>query len=292
MEKTFWKTLPFLCLFLGGCMTADEKLISTLDKEAFWNGRNTPRQFVTDRIISPETAQNMHLLLTGNEEQKAKARLFLTRLRDLIDFGTRWDMPAFELNPGVMLKPPVIDGKIDNEEWKRNIEISGTCRAGRRRRNFDGSRMLLKYDKNNLYLAAYFPFSTEKKNNSGVDKEEHVLFYFDTPGEAGTRYTECVFSPARGGVTAILDWNYCNNGKRIQLPAAPGTAEIQSASQTTQYGYTVEMAIPRSLLRIHPNGCCRINLLRWDVALQDYRTPIAIPFHGHDPFNRINLRLD
>ena len=272
-------------------MTPDEKLVAALDKEAFWNGRNTPRQFVTDRIIAPETAENMRLLFNGDEKQKTESRLQLTQLRDLIDFGTKWDMPLFELNPGRVIQPPVIDGKIDNKEWKRNIEITGSCRAGRRRRNFDGSRMLLKYDKANLYLAAYFPFSSEKKPADGVDKEEHVLFYFDAPGDGGLRYTECILSPAQGGLTAILDWSYCNNGSRVQLPSNPENKKIRAAAKVTQYGYAVEMAIPRSLLRVHANGCSRINLLRWDVQLQDYRTPIAIPFHGHDPFNRINLRL-
>ena len=111
------------------------------------------------------------------------------------------------------------------------------------------------------------------------------------PGGSGRRYKECIITPASGKIAASVNWVYCGNGKREQLAANQLEPEIKAAVIKTKYGYSAEIAVPRSLLRIHSNGCIRFNLLRWDKTLKDYRTPIAVPYHGHDPFNRINVRF-
>ena len=150
--------------------------------------------------------------------------------------------------------------------------------------------MLLASDKYMLYIAAYIPLDSAGKF-SAVTKEDHLLLFFDMPGGSGRRYKECIITPASGKIAASVNWVYCGNGKREQLAANQLEPEIEAAEIRTKHGYSVEIAVPRSLLRVHSNGCIRFNLLRWDKTLKDYRTPIAIPYHGHDPFNRINVRF-
>ena len=271
-------------------MTSDEKLAALFDEKTYWQGRLMPQQFMTDRIVDPSTAVLTGQLLSGSAAQKKQARFELDRLKELIEFGKKWNFPPFELLLENAVKSPVIDGNIKFDGWKQKIEITGSCLAGRRRRYYDGSRMLLTSDKDMLYIAAYVPVvSAEKK--SAVTEEDHILLYFDMPGGSGGRYKECIITPASGKIAASVNWVYCGNGKREQLAANLKEPEVQAAAIRTKYGYSVEIGVPRSLLRVHANGCIRFNLLYWDKTLKDYRTPIAIPYHGHDPFNRINVRF-
>lgn len=290
LQKFSLLFLSVFCILLSGCMTNDEKLAAFFDGKTYWQGRNTHRQFMTDRIVDPSTDVLIDQLLSGSENQKKQARFELNRLKDLIEFGEKWSLPRFELLLPLSVKSPVIDGNIKFDEWKQKIEISGSCLAGRRRRYYDGSRMLLAFDKDMLYIAAYIPLESAVKSPA-VTEEDHILLFFDMPGGSGRRYKECIITPASGKIAASVNWVYCGNGKREQLAANQLEPEIKSAAIRTKHGYSVEIAVPRSLLRIHSNGCIRFNLLRWDKTLKDYRTPIAVPYHGHDPFNRINVRF-
>lgn len=276
-------------LLIAGCRTADEKLAACLDRDLFWEGRGTQRQLMTDRIISGETETWKRDLFSGDRKKQDEARENLKRLFELIEFGKNWRVPEYELSPAFAAKAPVIDGRISKEEWKKTVEIPGSCRAGRKRRNFDGSRLLFKYDKNMLYIAAYVPLPDTENGERRISPDDHLLIYFDTPGGTAPRYTEFVLFPEKGQPQISL-WTYCGNGSSEKL-ADIADSGIIAATAETKYGYTVEAAIPRTLLRTDRRGCCRIGLLRWDTALQDYRTPAAIPYHGHDIFNRINLRL-
>ena len=290
LQKFSFLCLSVFCIFLSGCMTNDEKLAAFFDGKTYLLGRNTPRQFMTDHIVDPSTDILVNQLLSGDKDQQKQARFELNRLKELIEFGEKWSLPPFELILPSSVKPPVIDGDIKFNEWKHKIETSGNCLAGRRRRNYDGSRMLLTYDKDMLYIAVYVSLASGEKTPS-VTEEDHILLYFDMPGGSGRRYKECIITPHSGGMAASVNWVYCGNGKREQLTDNPEESKIAAAAIKTKYGYSAEIAVPRSLLHVHPNGCIRFNLLRWDKTLKDYRTPIAIPYHGHDPFNRINVRL-
>ena len=290
LQKFSLLFLSVFCILLSGCMTNDEKLAAFFDGKTYWQGRNTPRQFMTDRIVDPSTGILANQLLSGSKSQKKQARFELNRLKDLIEFGEKWNLPPFELLLMSSVKSPEIDGNIKFDEWKQKIEIPGSCLAGRRRRYYDGSKMLLTSDKDMLYIAAYVPFDSAGKS-SAVTEEDHILLFFDTPGGSGGRYKECIITPVNGKIAASVNWVYCGNGKREQLAENPKEPEIKAAAIRTKHGYSVEIAVPRSLLRVHSNGCIRFNLLRWDKKLKDYRTPIAIPYHGHDPFNRINVRF-
>ena len=290
LQKFSLLFLSVFCIFLSGCMTNDEKLAAFFDGKTYWQGRNTPRQFMTDRIVNPSTGVFIDQLLSGSEKQKKQARFELNRLKELIEFGEKWNLPSFELLLPSSVKSPVIDGNIKFDEWRQKIEISGNCLAGRRRRYYDGSRMLLTSDKDMLYIAVYIPLASGEKTPS-VTEEDHILLYFNMPGGSGRRYKECIITSHSGGLAASVNWVYCGNGKREQLAGDPKEPEIKAAAIRTKHGYSVEIAVPRSLLKIHTNGCIRFNLLFWDKKLKDYRTPIAIPYHGHDPFNRINARF-
>lgn len=280
----------FLCAGLCGCATPGEKLAASLGRDAFWEGRNTARQYMTDRIVSPETQQLLRDLSSPEKSRRDEAAARLSRLRDLIEFGRKWDVPPLELNPSLAARPPVIDGKIGRDEWKETMEITGSCRAGRRRRNFDGSRMLFKYDRENLYLAGHFPLTPDASGKRAFTEDDHVLVYFDLPGENAT-YMECIISPSRGGLAAAVPWVYCGNGGREQLAFPRNGAKIAAVAAGTPYGYAFEMAVPRTLLGTDRSGCCRVGVLRWDTGLRDYRVPVPIPYSGHDIFNRIELRL-
>ena len=282
--------LPLLCALLAGCRTPDEKLTAFFNADTIREGRNTPAQLMTDRITDPETEILIKDLLSEDKSKSAAARRDLLQLKELIVFGQTWEFPAFQMNLPYAVKPPVIDGKIGLEEWQKKIETTGSCRAGRLRRSHDGSRMLLSFDKNHLYIAAYIPL-IHNGTQMQITSDDHVLLYFDTPGSSGRCYNECIITPANGKLVSVK-WVYCGNGRREQISKSVSDVAVKAAVSPTKYGYSVEIAVPRSLLKIHPNGCSRINLLRWDCAIKDYRTPIALPYHGHDPFNRINIRLD
>ena len=288
-KKIFLFSLPLLCALLAGCRTQDEKLAAFFNADTFRDGRHTPAQLMTDRINDPETDTLLKDLLSENKIKKAAARRELQQLKELIVFGKSWEFPAFQIALPHVIKLPVIDGHIGLEEWQKKIETTGSCRAGRLRRSHDGSRMLLSFDKNNLYIAVYVPLLHDGKQQQ-LSSDDHLLLYFDTPGSSGNSYKECIVTPANGKL-ATANWVYCGNGKREQL-AQDEEMTIRAAAVPTKYGYSVEIAVPRNLLKVHYNGCSRINLLYWDCALRDYRTPIALPYHGHDPFNRINIRLD
>ena len=289
-KKLFLLMMSVMGLFLSGCMNGDEKLAAFFNGETFLQGRNTPGQLMTDRILDPSTAVLTKELLSGTSLQKKQARFELQRLKELIEFGMQWDLPRFQLHPPAVPKAPAIDGNIKFAEWQQKIELSGSCRAGRRRRYFDGSRLLLAYDKDMLYIAAYIPLASADKPGS-ITKDDHILLYFDMPGGSGKRYKECIITPSSRGLAASINWVYCGNGTREQLAKAPKEPEIKAAVLETKYGYSAEIAIPRSLLNVHPDGSMRFNLLYWDKTLRDYRSPVAFPYHGHDPFNRINVNL-
>ena len=290
LQKFSLLFLSVFCILLSGCMTNDEKLAAFFDGKTYWQGRNTPRQFMTDRIVNPSTDIFINQLLSGSEKQKKQARFELNRLKELIEFGEKWNLPSFELLLPLSVKSPVIDGNIKFDERRQKTEISGSCLAGRRRRYYDGSKMFLTSDKDMLYIASYVPFDSAEKFPA-VTEEDHILLFFDIPGGSGGRYKECIITPASGKIAASVNWVYCGNGKREQLTENQKEPEIKAAAIRTKHGYSVEIAVPRSLLKIHTNGCIRFNLLFWDKKLKDYRTPIAIPYHGHDPFNRINARF-
>ena len=268
----------------AGCRSPEAELAGYFGRDTFWEGRGTPRQYMTDRILDAKTARLIADLSSSEKPRRTAAFEELSRLRDLIEFGRKWSLPALEIRPAEAKKPPVIDGRIGKDEWKDTIEISGSCRAGRMRRNFDASRLLFKYDREFLYLAAGFPLA------GAATADDHALIYFDTPGE-GARYAECIFSPAKGGLAAVIPWTYCGNGGREQLAPLRGSEKIRSALVTTPYGYSLEMAIPRALLKTDGNSCCRLNVLLWDTGLRDYRACTAVPYHGHDIFNRLRVRL-
>lgn len=274
-------------LLFSGCKTADEELAAYF--------QNLPSvscaRFMTDRAAAEETRLLLDDLVSGTVEQRKKARKELEQLRDLIEFGCSWQLPQLELVPAPMNAQAVIDGKITNEEWKQTIEIQGSCRAGRKRRNFDGTRILFKYGKDMLYIAAQLPIPENSKGERIAGKDDHILIYFDAPGGAGLRYKECIISPEKGALAAVINWTYCGNGQREQLAAVSGEPEIKAVCGKTRYSYTLEMAIPRTLLRLNNRGCARLGLLYWDSCLQDYRTPLPLPYHGHDIYNRIHLRL-
>ena len=285
-------TLPLCVLLTGlcGCATPEEKLAAALGREAFWEGRGTARQYMTDRIISPETQRLLRDLSAPEKSRREEAAERLSRLRELIEFGRKWDVPPLEINPSEAARPPVIDGKIGRDEWKETMEITGSCRAGRRRRNFDGSRLVFKYDRENLYIAAHYPLTPDGSGKRHFTGDDHVLVYFDLPGE-NARYMECIISPSKDGLAATIPWVYCGNGGREQLAYPRIGREIMAFASETPYGYAFEMSIPRSLLGTDRNGCCRVGVLRWDTGLSDYRVPVPIPYSGHDIFNRIRLRL-
>ena len=285
-----FSVLCALAAGLCGCATPEEKLAASLGREAFWEGRHTARQYMTDRIVSPETQRLLRDLSSPEKSRREEAAAKLSRLRDLIEFGRKWDVPPLEINPSAAARAPVIDGKIGRDEWKETMEITGSCRAGRRRRNFDGSRLLFKYDRDNLYLAAHFPLPPDASGKRRFTEDDHVLVYFDLPGE-NARYMECIISPSKGGLAAAVTWVYCGNGGREQLAFSRNGKEIMAFASETPHGYAFEMSIPRSLLGTDRNGCCRVGVLRWDTGLNDYRVPVPIPYSGHDIFNRINLRL-
>jgi hypothetical protein len=274
-------------LLSSGCKTQDGELA------AYFQDLPTDpcARFMTDRAAAEETRGLLNDLVSGTAERRKEARKELKQLQELIEFGCSWQLPQLELVPAPMTVKPVIDGKITDDEWKQTIEIQGSCRAGRKRRHFDGSRVLFKYSRDMLYIAAQLPIPENSKGERIADKEDHILIYFDTPGGAGLRYKECIISPGKRGLAAVINWTYCGNGQREQLSAAPGDPEIRAVCGRSKYSYTLEMAIPRTLLRLNKRGCARLGLLFWDSSLQDYRTPLPLPYHGHDIYNRIHLRL-
>ena len=129
-------------------------------------------------------------------------------------------------------------------------------------------------------------FSTAEFTSAGVKFKITAQFDFDFT----IRY-KIEISPEKGAIAAVINWTYCGNGQREQLAAVPNEPEIKAVCGRTKYSYTLEMAIPRTLLRLNNRGCARLGILYWDSRLQDYRTPLPLPYHGHDIYNRIHLRL-
>lgn len=274
-----------LTLFVSGCRTQDEKLAAYFTPELFWKGKNTAVQYMTDQLHDPRIREQLQDLSGSDIDRKDAARKNLARLRDLIEFGKYWELPAVELAPGAAKTPPVLDGDIKRTEWKGSVEIPGSCRAGRRRRNYDGSRFLLMYDRENLYLAAYFPWNSADPAKNKLTADDHILLYFDT---GFWEYREYAYSPQAKNKLLCSSWAYCGNGSRVKTGTP--AADIKIVSGADQHGYSIEAAIPLKILYKDRESFIRLGLLRWDKNIEDYRTPIALPYHGHDIFNRVRVR--
>lgn len=166
----------------AGCRSPEAELAGYFGRDTFWEGRGTPRQYMTDRVVDAETARLVRDLSSSEKKRRTAAFEELSRLRDLVEFGRKWSLPALEIRPAEAKKPPAIDGRIGKDEWKDTVEISGSCRAGRMRRNFDASRLLFKYDGEFLYLAFGFPLAADASGKRRATDDDHALVYFDTPG--------------------------------------------------------------------------------------------------------------
>lgn len=80
------------------------------------------------------------------------------------------------------LIPPVIDGKVNAEEWRDALEITGLQLSTGQGLAKENTRIFLKYDKEHLYIAAIAADSNTKiLNRSKYDYDDCVEFFIMTP---------------------------------------------------------------------------------------------------------------
>jgi len=164
--------------------------------------------------------------------------------------GGRPALPPEKVNPVKLVrfaKPPVIDGKIDDEVWKSAVVLKDFYQVhpGDNIAPSKPTEVMLGYDERFLYVA-FHCFDEPDKVRANIPKrddifnDDYVGILFDTFNDKRKAY-EFDFNPL--GVQADGTWD-SNGNEDFSLDVV-----LQSKGMVTTDGYTIEVAIPFKSIR-------------------------------------------
>ncbi len=159
-------------------------------------------------------------------------------------------LPPEKANPVTMprfAKPPVIDGKIDDEVWKGAAVLKDfyQVQPGDNIAPSKPTEVMLGYDERFLYVA-FHCYDEPDKVRANIPKrddifnDDYVGILFDTFNDKRKAY-EFDFNPL--GVQADGTWD-TNGNEDFSLDVV-----LQSKGMLTSDGYTIEVAIPFKSIR-------------------------------------------
>ncbi len=164
--------------------------------------------------------------------------------------GGKPALPPEKSNPVKLVhfaKPPVIDGKIDDEIWKSAVVLKDfyQIEPGDNIAPSKPTEVMLGYDERFLYVA-FHCYDEPDKVRANIPKrddifnDDYVGILFDTFNDQRKAY-EFDFNPL--GIQADGTWNTGGN-EDFSLDVV-----LQSKGMVTSDGYTIEVAIPFKSIR-------------------------------------------
>src|SRR5436305_7805414 len=164
---------------------------------------------------------------------------------------TRVTTPAEKLKPVViprLAKPPVIDGKLDDEVWKQAVVLKDfyQIRPGDNIAPSKPTEVFIGYDSKTLYFGFHCYDDERDKVRATVAKRDDVF------GEDNVRVFLDTFNDQRRAY--VLGWNPLGIQQDGIMTEGSGTdfsvdIVMESKGMLTTDGWTVEVAIPFKSLR-------------------------------------------
>ncbi len=150
---------------------------------------------------------------------------------------------VFELHAVKAPSPPLIDGSVEQGEWKDAAVAENFIQYEPRRGNPSEGRTqaLVMYDAGNLYVAfrvwdPQTPAAQLTRRDADLLNDDAVVLVLDSHNDHRSAYY--FMTNALGTQT---DGRVANDGRTVD---PTWDASWQSAAQRTEFGWTVEMAIP------------------------------------------------
>jgi hypothetical protein len=160
------------------------------------------------------------------------------------------EVPAEKLQPVSITpfdKPPVIDGNLDEEMWTKAAVLKDfyQTQPGDNIAPSQATKVMLGYDKENLYIAFYAYDDPSKVRSTiakrdGVLEDDNVRIYLDTFNDQRKSYV-FIFNPLGVQQDGILTEGGTENYS-VDIV-------MESKGRLVKDGYTVEVAIPFKSLR-------------------------------------------
>jgi hypothetical protein len=150
---------------------------------------------------------------------------------------------VFELRAVVTSSPPTIDGTVGEGEWEGAATAADFIQYEPRRGSSSGMRTeaLIMYDAGHLYVAFRVwdperPAAQLTRRDADLLSDDAVVFVLDSHNDHRSAYY--FMTNALGTQT---DGRVANDGRTVD---PTWDASWQSAARITEFGWTVEMAIP------------------------------------------------
>jgi hypothetical protein len=150
---------------------------------------------------------------------------------------------VFELRAAVTPTPPVIDGAVGEEEWQGAATAGSFIQYEPRRGSpsLVRTEALVMYDAGHLFVAFRVwdpeaPAAQLTRRDADLLSDDAVILILDSHNDHRSAYY--FMTNALGTQT---DGRVANDGRTVD---ATWDASWQSASRSTEFGWTVEMAIP------------------------------------------------
>lgn len=166
------------------------------------------------------------------------------------------------LLPGQKLtQPPVIDGRIDPEEWKDATPFAGLVDENTGAPMAEQGRFWIAYDSRFIYFAAFLEDreprrieANEYRTNVGLGGDDYIQLRIDPFGTLND-FNSFAVNP-RGAT--MINISGGRAAKREWL------GEIQAAGRVVEGGWSAEMRIPWEIMRLPAPGVreLRVNLER------------------------------
>lgn len=260
-------------------------------------------------FVQGEILETFSVRHDGASEKKARVDCIVVSTHDnlepaVLDGIPRADTPGRALvKASRAARPPVIDGKLDDEAWRGAIEITSFILIGETGFAEDGTRAYLAYDESRLYVAFHneqfaldpannilheFKAETTEDNNDDIFQDDYAVILLS----AGEDATYDIFMNAAGAVsdargTGRNPWRDRDKGWSSEAEVAAGIYE----------GYwVVEAAIPFDSLGVSPG---EVDMLRLGLGRRSRQqeersawTPMSAGFHAPEEFGELVLGED
>ncbi|MDR0932083.1 MAG: hypothetical protein LBM70_03575 [Victivallales bacterium] len=231
---------------IAGCKqhSCDLRQDSLLYK-AYTERVNTPFEYRAKLVEDPYFVRRREQLLGGTLAlNRDELRRDLARLEREIELGRQWKSPVPTAKIPFTDNPPVIDGKINADEWDGALTYQGEYPLNSELPISSEAVWKLQYDKEFIYFAAtifdseVIPGSPESPYNG--DAVELFLL----PDFRLVDYLEAVVSADGNLYTA---WAYQSPQRHYDLKVCT-VSRAKAKTSLTSGGYTVELKIPFSAL--------------------------------------------
>ncbi len=243
--------------------SAEDKAFAEALEAACAKAKGTPGQEAANFVTHKKSwVHNLLRSLKGEkpatEKQLRRARKVLSDLDKTVRQGPDWPRPPVCRVPRAV-KPPQIDGKLDEAAWKTAVTYSGLYALGEtEKRTAPATTWKILWDPEHLYFA--FDCADAKIHAPKMKRDDHVYFHdcvemFLLPDFDRGLYWEIVVSPSRSLFDALhckyRDRWGCYGRSDQNLEGIRIGVQVRGTIDTPEdedQGYTIELAVPRAHL--------------------------------------------